>query len=301
MPNDNGYHPGEIAVQERSGERAIAERRAGMIGDHLVEGARAFLGRQGVAAVGAADGDGALWASVWTGDAGFLSADDEGEHLHVHSALDRTLDVDPVRPIVLDGAPLGMLVIDLATRQRLRINGTVTRVDATGLEIGVRETFGNCPKYIQRRHWADVLPGAAVDPVADGLALDDERRDFIARIDTAFVASIHPVRGVDVSHCGGPPGFILAGIRWHVTDAGLPGEQHVPDARQLRGRSAGGAGPHRFRAGPSALAHRKRRHRVRRGRSASPDRRHWSILVVHRRAMDGVSVAADDAVDAHRP
>jgi len=208
MPNDSAYHAGEIAVQERSGERAIAERRAGMVGDHVVEGARAFLRGQGLSAVGAADGDGALWASVWTGDAGFLRAGAQGESVTIHSALDRTLDVDPVRQIVVNGAPLGMLVIDLLTRQRLRINGTVTRVDGTGLEIRVQEAFGNCAKYIQRRERSDVVPGVALGPVVHGRALDDERGAFIARIDTAFVASTHPVRGVDVSHRGGQPGFI---------------------------------------------------------------------------------------------
>jgi len=207
MPNANEYHAGEIAVQQRAGERSIAARRGGMIGDRLVDGARAFLSRQGVAAVGAEAPDGTVWASLWNDAAGFLRAADDGEHVEVIPALDRTVDVDPVRPIVQAGAPLGMLVIDLATRQRLRINGIVTRADALGMELRVRETFGNCNKYIQRRQRSDA-PTSEVAPVTHGHALDAERRDFIARTDTAFVASIHPVRGLDVSHRGGQPGFI---------------------------------------------------------------------------------------------
>jgi uncharacterized protein len=208
MSHADVYHAGEIAVQERAGERSVAQRRGGMIGDRLVEGARAFLGRQGVAAVGAAALDGALWASLWCGAEGFLRGDDEGERLEVISALDRTLDVDPVRPLIQAGAPLAMLVIDFVTRQRLRINGIVTRADATGLELRAREVFGNCNKYIQRRQRSDDLSASEVAPPIHGHALDDERRDFIARTDTAFVASIHPVRGLDVSHRGGKPGFI---------------------------------------------------------------------------------------------
>lgn len=208
MPNANGYHAGEIAVQERAGERSIAVRRGGMIGDQLVEGARAFLSRQSVVAVGAEAPDGTVWASLWIGAAGFLRGDEDGERVEVISALDRTLDVDPVRPTVRTGAPLGMLVIDLSTRQRLRINGIVSRADATGIELRVRETFGNCNKYIQRRQRSDDGSRHVVAPVAHGHALDDERRDIIARTDTAFVASIHPVRGLDVSHRGGQPGFI---------------------------------------------------------------------------------------------
>ena len=211
MPNANGYHAGEIAVQERAGERSVAARRRGMVGDYLVDGARAFLTRQRVAAVGAEAPDGTVWASLWTGAAGFLRGDDDGGHVDVSASLDRTLDIDPVRPLVQAGAPLAMLVIDLMTRQRLRINGTVTRADALGMALRVRETFGNCNKYIQRRQHFDDPANDTVGPAMRGTALDDERRDFIALTDTAFVASIHPVRGLDVSHRGGQPGFIWVG------------------------------------------------------------------------------------------
>lgn len=208
MSGQDVYHAGEIAVQERTGERSIAQRRATMIDDRLVDGARAFLSSQTVAAVGAADLDGALWASLWCGVPGFLRGDEDGERVEVDAAFDHTLAGDPVRGIIRADAPLGMLVINFATRQRFRINGTIGRLDATGLELRVREAFGNCIKYIQRRQRSDDVPGDGIAPVMNGCALDEERRDFIARIDTAFVASIHSERGVDVSHRGGQPGFV---------------------------------------------------------------------------------------------
>jgi hypothetical protein len=101
-----------------------------------------------------------------------------------------------------------MLVIDFETRRRLRVNGIVERVDGRDLELRVQETFGNCIKYIQRRHRSDDFPGGAEAPVEKGSALDDDRRLFIARTDTLFVASVHPRRGLDVSHRGGHPGFV---------------------------------------------------------------------------------------------
>lgn len=208
MSAHDAYHAGEIAVQERAGERAIAQRRATMIADRLGEGAQAFLNRQGTVAVAAAAPDGALWASLWCGVPGFLRADEQGTHVELISAVESTAAIDPVRTIISDGAPLAMLVIDFATRQRLRINGTVDRVEPTGLGLSVREAFGNCIKYIQRRHRIDDLVGEAVAHVENGRALDDERRRFIEQTDTAFVASIHPERGVDVSHRGGHPGFM---------------------------------------------------------------------------------------------
>lgn len=208
MPGMDVYHAGEIAVQERTGDRSVAQRRGGMIGDRLVEAARPFLSRQGVAAVAATSPDGTLWASLWCGMPGFLRGDEHGEHVEVASSLDRTLAADPVRAVVGVSAPLGMLVIDFATRQRLRINGIISRLDATGLELRVRETFGNCIKYIQRRHRADHHAVADIACVENGRVFDDTRRDFIARTDTLFVASIHPERGLDVSHRGGQPGFV---------------------------------------------------------------------------------------------
>jgi hypothetical protein len=38
--------------------------------------------------------------------------------------------------------------------------------------------------------------------------LDDDRRAFIDRTDTLFVASINAERGLDASHRGGEPGFV---------------------------------------------------------------------------------------------
>lgn len=202
------YHVGEIAVQERTGDRAVAERRAGLIGNRLAGAAREFLGRQRVAAVGAAEPDGTLWASLWCGAPGFLGCDEQGERVTVEVRLDPDDAADPVRSNVPAGAPLGMLVIDFATRQRLRVNGTVGREDGCGLELGVREVFGNCIKYIQRRECAENPSRSGDTRVQSGGALDVERLRFIAQADTLFVASIQVERGIDVSHRGGEPGFV---------------------------------------------------------------------------------------------
>jgi hypothetical protein len=219
MPDNNAFHAGEIAVQVRAGERAIGERRGSMINDRLTDNMRAFLQLGDSAAAGAVGEDGAVWASLWCGAPGFLSADATGERVTLLAALDHPVVADPVRQAVRVDAPLGVVVIDFMTRKRLRINGIVRRLDGAGLELGVRETFGNCIKYIQRRQRTNGVPGtehidAAVASLASGRALDDERRSFIARTDTAFVASLHPERGIDVSHRGGQTGFIrLAGER----------------------------------------------------------------------------------------
>ena len=207
MCKGDAYHAGEIAVQARTGERALAQRRQTMISDRLPNGADVFLRRQSVAAsVGAAGMDGSVWASLWCGTAGFLRSDEEGERVAVAVPLEG-FQQDPVRPIVRAETPLALLVIDFISRQRLRINGTITRVSRLGLELRVGEAFGNCIKYIQQRQRADHHPERPDVPVEHGGALDTARRRFIARADTGFVASIHSERGLDVSHRGGHPGF----------------------------------------------------------------------------------------------
>jgi len=208
MPNSGVFHDGEIAVQVRAGERAVAERRESMLRDRLNDAAGAFVASQGTVAVGAAAPDGTLWASLWCGAKGFARTNEAGDRLDIRHALGDAA-ADPVRSIVSAGEPLGVLVIDLETRRRLRINGVVDRSDAASLEMRIREAFGNCPKYIQKRVRVEgTVAREASAHVEQGSIFDDERRGFIARTDTLFVSSVHPERGVDVSHRGGHPGFV---------------------------------------------------------------------------------------------
>jgi predicted pyridoxine 5'-phosphate oxidase superfamily flavin-nucleotide-binding protein len=79
----------------------------------------------------------------------------------------------------------------------------------------VRQSFGNCPKYIQPRE-AVYVGVRAQTRARVARVLGDAERALRARADTFFVASAHPRAhdsrarplGVDVSHRGGPPGFI---------------------------------------------------------------------------------------------
>jgi len=208
MPNSGVFHDGEIAVQVRAGERAVAERRESMLRDRLNDAAGAFVASQGTVAVGAAAPDGTLWASLWCGAKGFARTNEAGDRLDIRHALGDAA-ADPVRSIVSAGEPLGVLVIDLETRRRLRINGVVDRSGAASVEMRIREAFGNCPKYIQKRVRVEgTVAREASAHVEQGSIFDDERRGFIARTDTLFVSSVHPERGVDVSHRGGHPGFV---------------------------------------------------------------------------------------------
>jgi len=102
-----------------------------------------------------------------------------------------------------------------SARRRNRANGLVTARRADGFDIAVKQSFGNCPKYIQARDWtmldtARHVPG----PVERAGALGRGEQALVAGADTFFIASAFgSVRdgashGVDASHRGGPAGFV---------------------------------------------------------------------------------------------
>jgi uncharacterized protein len=136
----------------------------------------------------------------------------------VHSPDPKTLRID-VRPESSDpaagmlrvGGDVGVLGIDLGTRRRNRVNGIVTELDTAGFTIAVKESFGNCPQYIQRR--ALQRADAAGEGVRTLTTPDDCARELIERADTFFVAShssasLGSSGGADISHRGGRPGFV---------------------------------------------------------------------------------------------
>jgi hypothetical protein len=133
----------------------------------------------------------------------------DGQRVTFHRALMQPSPVDPVLSSDLAiGRDLGILAIEFASRRRLRINGTIESMSADVLEIGVRESLPNCPKYIERRQLREGPFSPQSASSERGFALDCRRRALISRANTAFVGSVHPIRGLDSSHRGGSPGFM---------------------------------------------------------------------------------------------
>jgi uncharacterized protein len=208
MATREPFHSGEIAVQERAGERAQGARNGAIVHDYVTPGAARFLGRQRWVVVALADDDGRPWASVWLGEAGFVRG--EGERaVRIDTLPEPWAAADPTGALAVPGRRAGLLAIDFGTRQRLRINGSIGEADDSALTIDVSESFANCPKYIQRRELIPGAFGAAAPPaVSHGIALGAAEVSRIERADTLFVASQHPERGLDASHRGGEPGFV---------------------------------------------------------------------------------------------
>jgi uncharacterized protein len=203
------YHEGELEVQRRAGVAANAERIGRGIHQEIPELARRFAAERRFLLLGAADAAGRVWATLLQGPAGFVSAPAEN-HLHV-AAWPRL--GDPLAETLAGPADVGTLLMEPATRRRMRLNGRARPDGAGGLDIATREVYANCPKYIHPRDVA-LPPLAATARVARGDRLSPEQIAWLSRTDTLFLATRHPVAGADVSHRGGEPGFV------RVPDAG---------------------------------------------------------------------------------
>jgi predicted pyridoxine 5'-phosphate oxidase superfamily flavin-nucleotide-binding protein len=148
-----------------------------------------------------------------SGRPGFLSVPDP-RTLHVTAAAAAS---DPAALGLEDGDAVGLLGIQLETRRRNRVNGSVRRREASGFDVAVEHSFGNCDKYITvRQHSFARDPFARVEiETLKSEALNGRMTRMIREADTLFVASyLDPEDGrrqVDVSHRGGEAGFVRVG------------------------------------------------------------------------------------------
>ncbi|MES2936962.1 MAG: pyridoxamine 5'-phosphate oxidase family protein [Pseudomonadota bacterium] len=207
------FHDGETALQRRAGsyERMVVAGPR-VIRDFMPDQHREFFALLPFLLAGSVDDTGQPWASVLTGPPGFAQSPDP-QLLRV-GALPGPHD--PLANRLREGMPIGLLGIQPHTRRRNRMNGTVAALDDGGFSVRVGQSFGNCPKYIQARepHYLPDAPAAAAPQLLT--ALDASARRTVAQADTFFIATAHPqaagggepALGVDVSHRGGPAGFV---------------------------------------------------------------------------------------------
>ncbi|MCG5479798.1 pyridoxamine 5'-phosphate oxidase family protein [Sinorhizobium alkalisoli] len=220
------WHEGEIAMQRLAGvEARMDEVGRRVVRDHLIDQHREFYPLLPMVVLGAVDPSGDVWATLRSGHPGFLRAKD----VHTLCVELAREPVDPAESGMEDGAALGLLGIDLGTRRRNRLNGTLSR-SSRGFDLAVAQSFGNCPKYIQPRQVRFTRDPAAppVLPPRASLALDETARTVIARADTFFVASyadLEAGRQVDVSHRGGRSGFVRLGNDGWLTIPDFPGNR----------------------------------------------------------------------------
>jgi predicted pyridoxine 5'-phosphate oxidase superfamily flavin-nucleotide-binding protein len=269
------YHSGELEVQARAGVPSRASRVNKSLRSTLPPIAQTFLREQRMIVLSTAGRDGSIWASVLTGEPGFLKTPDE-----------QTVEIgatpgpfDPLTEHLRVGEAIGMTALDFATRRRIRVNGRVKKVQKE-IVVHTEQVYSNCPKYIQARilkednirerssrapHSSqfDLQTETLAELTSDAQvirceALTGEQRAWIERADTFFLASSHSEGGSDVSHRGGPPGFVqvenatrlvfpdYSGNRMFQTLGNLSAEPHAGllfldfesgDTLQLTGRA----------------------------------------------------------------
>lgn len=203
------FHPGEQAIQARLGVRdKLEEIGRRVVRPFMPDQHRAFFAQLPWLLTGSLGVDGWPHASLIHGDPGFAQSP-EPTRLRVEAAIDAD---DPLAGHLRQGAQLGLLGLELPTRRRNRVNGQLSQLDSGGFTLQVHQSFGNCPKYIQARTWhaQPRRPGST----EHGQGLDRRWLDLARRADTLFIASHNAdphSGGVDVSHRGGPPGFLALG------------------------------------------------------------------------------------------
>lgn len=237
------FHAGERRMHELTGvAEQILPRGRAMIRAFMPDQHRDFFAQLPFVLVGGLDDTLQPWATVWTGEPGFMQSP-EATVLRVHPEV---LPGDPLGDPRGDpsgdqqqggwrhGRPVGLLGIQPHTRRRNRMNGLL-RMPADGgerFDIEVRQSFGNCPKYIHPRLLTHEVrevneaakPANSVQVL--GPAASPEAMALITRSDTLFIASASadasredlptPASGVDISHRGGEPGF----VHTHVAEDG---------------------------------------------------------------------------------
>ena len=232
---ESPFHPGELAIQARLGIKDRMDRQGRrMIREYLTEQHQKFFAQLAYVIVGTVDELGLPWTSILTGKPEFIAI-----------LNDRTLKVryetmpgDPlVNNLVVD-ADIGLLGIELSSRRRNRINGKVSAIDRLlGFEITVKQSFGNCPQYIQSRSFEFVEPNLdrsqqTSQQTVEISSFRESESNLITEADTFFITTAYQdesagiAKGVDVSHRGGKPGFVRIGDRKTLTIPDFSGNNH---------------------------------------------------------------------------
>ncbi|VEB95105.1 Nitric oxide dioxygenase [Cedecea lapagei] len=209
MTKQPSWHEGEIFLQDKVGvTERMAEVGQRVIRDYMPEQHRDFYAHLPFIVAGSVSPSGEAWATLLEGEPGFITSPTPT----TLTIAARLADGDPATEGMSHRACIGLLGIELHTRRRNRMNGTLLQT-SDGFEVEVEQSFGNCPRYIQLREFTFAHePGGHTSGSVETLSeADEEARSLIQTADAFFVASWTERDGkrqADVSHRGGKPGFI---------------------------------------------------------------------------------------------
>ncbi|HEU0074716.1 MAG TPA: pyridoxamine 5'-phosphate oxidase family protein [Dehalococcoidia bacterium] len=189
------YHAGQVEVQSEANSRPAAEMLAERTSGRS-ERVLSFYAAADLVVLATADPAGLLRFTALSGDAPLVSPSD-AETLLLHDGANG----------LHDGSQVGAIAIDLRERRRARANGTI-RIEGRLIYLRAAEELINCRKYIAPS--VALEPGFRCGPAErQQIAVDDSRlREVMGHVETAFLASVSPSGRPDVSHKGGPTGFM---------------------------------------------------------------------------------------------
>ena len=195
------------ALREDDGKDGGAAADAGCL--PALVGTEPFIAAQFMVAVGSVDAEGAAWTSLLFGKPGFVRSSD-GAAIRIDMPLKERDLADPAWENIAVGAELGLLFVDLATRQRCRVDGIVQRLDRRGAEIAVREAGANWLRHGARRALRELGEPRLPVQTAHGSLVRGAIERIVSRADSLFLA--RRAQAVEVSHHGAGTGFVtLAG------------------------------------------------------------------------------------------
>ena len=128
------WHAGEIALQSTIGAvERMDEIGRKVIRDYMPDQHRDFFAQLPFAVFGTVDAEGRPWATLRAGEEGFMHSPDPRR---LQLALPADAD-DPAQAGWRDGAAVGMLGIELHTRRRNRLNGSLHALGGDRVQIAV--------------------------------------------------------------------------------------------------------------------------------------------------------------------
>ena len=208
------FHAGEIEVQKRLGvHEKVMSYAPKFIRDFMPRQHREFYAQLPMFFVGSVDDQNRPWASVVFGKPGFLNSPNP-KTLRLNT---RPVFGDPLNNHLAVGAPLGFLGMEYQSRRRNRLNGKVTSLGAGWFEVGIDQSFGNCPQYIQARCFQ---LQSGMNSLGEALQtqklkkLNRRAKEIIAAADNFYIATHFQEepnqrsQGTDISHRGGRAGFV---------------------------------------------------------------------------------------------
>ena len=145
------FHRSELLMQTESGVEQQAHKIGNkLIRDHIIDQHKEFFEGLSYVFVALHDANGQPWLSLMQGAPGFIQSPDN-KTLNLKGKVIGAVELDLQTQ---RDAPIGVVGLDLSRRRRNRLNGYINHTEQDGfLSIAVDHSFGNCPKYIQLRHF----------------------------------------------------------------------------------------------------------------------------------------------------